>query len=133
MLVTFDLDVTRELWIVRDYLPEAAQVDADSMPTIAHLVEVLPEATVEPLLVPRDCTDRMFTALWARPEQYLDPHVRAATSVWHQVPEAAAVRAVDRLAEDLASGTWDERHGHLRPTPEWDVGLRLIRAELAHG
>jgi SAM-dependent methyltransferase len=132
VIVTFDLDVPRELWIVRDYLPEAAQLDA-SMSPIAHLAEVLPEASVEPLLVPRDCTDRMFTALWARPEEYLDPHVRAATSVWHQVPKAAAERAVDHRREDLASGAWDERHGHLRATREWDVGLRLIGAELSRG
>jgi methyltransferase family protein len=133
VLVTFDLDVTRELWIVRDYLPEAAELDAASMPPLAHLVELLPGALVAPLLVPHDCTDRMFTALWARPEQYLDPHVRAATSVWHQVPKAAADRAIERLREDLVSGTWDERHGRLRETPEWDVGLRLIRAELVRG
>ena len=30
----------------------------------------------------------------------------------------------------VASGVWDERYGHLRATPELDVGLRLTRAEL---
>jgi hypothetical protein len=30
-------------------------------------------------------------------------------------------------------GKWDERYGHLRTTPVWDVGLRLIRAELPPG
>jgi hypothetical protein len=53
----------------------------------------------------------------------------AATSVWYQLPDVSA-RALDRLARDLASGAWDERYGHLRTTPEWDVALRLIRAEL---
>jgi hypothetical protein len=33
------------------------------------------------------------------------------------------VRAVER---DLATGAWDQRHGHLRELDEFDVGLRLI-------
>jgi hypothetical protein len=33
------------------------------------------------------------------------------------------VRAVER---DLADGTWDARHGHLRELDEHDVGVRLI-------
>ncbi len=85
---------------------------------------------MQPILCPYDCTDRMFATLWARPEQYLDPRVRAATSVWSQLPEAVSSRALGQLRRDLASGEWDERHGHLRITREWDVGLRLIRAEL---
>jgi hypothetical protein len=89
----------------------------------------LPSSTVEAL--PRDCTGRMFATLWARPEEYLDPRIRAATSVWHQLPPDVSARALDRMARDLASGAWDGRYGHLRTTPEWDVGLRLIRAELA--
>ena len=38
--------------------------------------------------------------------------------------------AHDDLRRDLASGEWDRRYGHLRTTPEYDVGLRLITAEL---
>jgi hypothetical protein len=56
--------------------------------------------------------------------------LREATSVWHQLPPEASARALDAPARDLASGAWDERHGRLRTTPEWDVGLRLLRAEL---
>jgi hypothetical protein len=97
---------------------------------MTQLLEALPGATVQPVMAPRDCTDRMFATLWARPEQYLDPQVRAATSVWHQIPREVSARALGQLRRDLASGKWDERYGHLRTTPAWDVGLRLIRAEL---
>ena len=31
-----------------------------------------------------------------------------------------------RLAADLADGTWEERHGHLRELEEIDGGLRLV-------
>ena len=130
VLVTFDPEPGADLWIVRDYLPEHVSYGLASLPPMTQLLDALPEATVQPLLIPCDCTDRMFATLWARPEQYLDPEVRAATSTWHQLPRAVTTRALGRLRRDLASGRWDERYGHLRTTPEMDVGLRLIRAEL---
>jgi SAM-dependent methyltransferase len=129
VVVTFDLEVAHDLWIVRDYLPEIVPPNTESFPSMAQLLDALPAATVQPLLAPRDCTDRMLATLWARPEQYLDPQVRAGTSAWDQVPRAASARALTQLRRDLDSGKWDERYGHLRTTPVWDVGLRLIRAD----
>ena len=35
-------------------------------------------------------------------------------------------RGVTQLADDLASGQWDDRHGHLRSLATLDVGYRLI-------
>jgi len=129
LIVTFDPSTWGAQWIVRDYLPEILDA-ASEWPSIARVLEALPSPTVEVLPAPRDCTDRVFATLWARPEEYLDPRIRAATSVWHQLPPDVSARALDRLARDLASGAWDERYGHLRTTSEWNVGLRLIRAEL---
>lgn len=130
VVVTMDPRAWADLWIVRDYLPEIMTDHARRFPSIAQVLGALPPATMQPLLAPRDCTDRMFAALWAKPEQYLDPQVRDATSTWHQLPPAVTARALRELRRDLASGKWDERYGHLRTTPVWDVGLRLIRAEL---
>ena len=130
VMVAFDPEAAAELWIIRDYLPEVVTHHLRRHPSMTQLLDALPAATVEPLLAPRDCTDRMFATVWARPEQYLDPEVRDATSTWHQIPQAASARALRQLGRDLASGKWDERYGHLRTTPVWDVGLRLIRAEL---
>ena len=132
VVVTFDPDVNAGIWIIRDYLPEVAQNRERFLPSLTRLLSALPTATVQPILCPCDCTDRMFATLWARPEQYLDPRVRAATSVWSQLPDAVSARALGQLRRDLASGKWDERYGHLRTTRELDVGLRLIRAELPH-
>jgi SAM-dependent methyltransferase len=130
VIVTFDHEVFGDLWIVRDYLPELVGYHARWFPFITRLLKELPTATVQPLPVPRDCTDRMFATLWGRPEQYLDPRVREATSTLHQLPQAVTARALRQLRRDLISGKWDERHGPLRDAPAWDVGLRLVRAEL---
>ena len=125
VIVTFDPDHASEQWIMRGYLPEAPR-----KPSMTEILGSLPPAEVDPLPVPRDCTDRMFQTLWARPEEHLDPAVRAATSIWHLVPRAAAERALSKLEHDLETGLWDERYGHLRTKTEHDVGLRLIHAEL---
>jgi SAM-dependent methyltransferase len=130
VLVTFDPEVARQQWIAREYLPEALTYQLPAYPTIDQLGRLLPAANVEPILVPRDCTDRMFLTLWGRPEEHLDPHIRAATSTWSVVPPAAAARAVERLRHDLASWAWDARHHDLRHLPELDVGLRLVHTAL---
>ena len=71
-----------------------------------------------------------MAAFWGRPNAYLDPGIRAATSAWHQLDPETTTRALDQLRGDLASGTWDCRYGHLRQYPELDVGLRLVCADL---
>jgi SAM-dependent methyltransferase len=130
VIVTFDPAYEADLWIARDYLREHVIQTFSSLPPISRILETFPEAQVRPLLIPNDCSDRMFATLWARPEEYLDPHVRAATSVWQRLPAEAVTRAMDTLRRDLSSGEWDRRYGHLRTTPEYDAGLRLLTAEL---
>jgi len=130
VVVGFDSELWSSQWIVSDYVPEVAEWRQLAEPSLARVLAALPPASVETVLVPRDCTDRMFATLWARPEEYLDAGVRAATSVWDQLPAEVTERALDRLRRDLESGEWDRRHGHLRELSELDVGLRLVRAEL---
>jgi hypothetical protein len=83
---------------------------------------------VEPLLVPRDCTDGFGEAFWARPEAYLDPQVRAGMSAFALLTPPETEPGLRRLAADLRSGAWDARHGHLRQLAELDCGHRLIVA-----
>jgi SAM-dependent methyltransferase len=127
VLVTMDVEVLAQLWLIRDYLPETLAFHA-GFPSIARLRELLPAAREEVLRVPRDCTDGFMAAFWGRPEAYLDPAVRAATSPWHQLPSDTVRRALDRLRNDLSTGHWDDRYGDLRRRPDLDVGLRLICA-----
>ena len=130
VIVTFDPELEADLWIARDYIREHVIHTFSSLPPVSRILETFPEAQVRPLLIPNDCSDRMFATLWARPEEYLDPQVRAATSVWQRLPADVVTRAIDALRQDLASGKWDKRYGHLRTSPEYDAGLRLITAEL---
>jgi SAM-dependent methyltransferase len=133
VLVTMDVELLAELWLVRDYLPETLPAHAAGFPSIDWLLGALPGATATVMPVPRDCTDGFMAAFWGRPEAYLDPQIRSGTSPWHQLPPAVVTRALGQLEDDLERGEWDRRYGHLRKRPALDVGLRLIRAELAAG
>ncbi|HET6571721.1 MAG TPA: class I SAM-dependent methyltransferase [Solirubrobacterales bacterium] len=128
--VTLDLEVTAQMWLCRDYLPEIIEHDRRVFPTIERLEALLPGLRVEPVPVPASCTDGFCIALWDRPEAHLDPDVRRSSSIWHQLPEDVTARGLERLRRDLASGEWDRRHGELRTKAELDVGLRLVTAEL---
>lgn len=124
-IVVFTFDTDAFPWVATDYLPEMiGQVDFD-FPTIAELAAML-DAEVEPVPIPRDCTDGFTGAYWARPEAYLDPAIRAGMSAMQTMDQALVESRMARLAEDLACGAWDERHGHLRKLDELDLGYRLL-------
>jgi SAM-dependent methyltransferase len=124
-IVTFDPGPLRSFWMVRDYFPAIAGLHADRVSSLALAAE-LPDASVEPIPIPCDCTDLFFAALWARPELVLDPDVVRPMWVWQSLSEDDRLQGSKRLAADLASGAWDQRNGELRDASALDVGLRLI-------
>jgi SAM-dependent methyltransferase len=130
VLLTIDAEVARDTWLFREYLPEVAERDRREFPAIAGLLASLSPARVRIVPVPADCTDGFALALWNRPEMVLDPAVRAATSGFARMDPARETAAVARLARDLESGDWERRHGYLRELPEFDIGLRLVTAEV---
>jgi ubiquinone/menaquinone biosynthesis C-methylase UbiE len=126
VIVTFDPEALAELWIARDYFPEMLALKQRSRATSGALATLLVGATVEPIPVPRDCTDLFFAALWARPEKLFDEEVVKPMWVWQSISEEARRSGRERLRTDLESGAWEHRYAHLRSLPSLDVGLRLI-------
>lgn len=129
VVVTFDYEVLQRLWIIRDYFPGmiAARPDPSSSGSLARR---LPSAKSVPLLVPRDCRDLFFAALWARPRLFFDEDVVQPMWGWGQLSPEAKVEGRERLAADLASGAWRRRNDDIRDRAELDVGLRLVIAAL---
>jgi SAM-dependent methyltransferase len=129
-IVIFMRDGARgESFWLADYLPALDQSTRTS--EIAETIErELRPVTVRPVLLPRDCSDGLFSAYWARPEMYLDSAVRRNISQFALTPEAEVGEGLARLEADLESGAWDRLHGHLRSLPELDLGHRLLVAEL---
>jgi ubiquinone/menaquinone biosynthesis C-methylase UbiE len=130
VLLTIDARKNAEIWTLAEYFPEAMALEEEAMPSIASLESHLPEATIETVPMPSRCRDEFTSALWDRPELFLEPATLRASSLWHRLSPDVIERGQERLRADLESGRWDELHGHLRTLPELDIGTRLIAAEL---
>jgi SAM-dependent methyltransferase len=128
VVFTLDLDV-RSAWYA-EYFAEGIEIERPTFPSIEKVAGALGgDVRVESVPTPADCVDGFFEAFWNRPEQLLDPEVRASQSFWAVAGAEAEKRMIDRLASDLESGAWDVKHGHLRELTEFDGGLRLVISE----
>jgi SAM-dependent methyltransferase len=129
VVLTWDHEVTRDFWLLREYLPEAVEVDQAMAVPVDRLAALLGGARIEPLPVPHDCTDGFAAAFWRRPEAYLDPVVRAGISMLARAGEGRLRAGLDRLAADLESGRWRVRHPDLLHREQLDLGYRLLIAD----
>lgn len=126
VLLTFDFESLDSFWLY-DYCPEMRSTDGSRFPTMQTLREWLginTEIHVAP--VPFDCVDGFQQAFYGRPEMMLEPSIRKAQSGWSFVSEEVQERAIRNLADDLASGVWDKKYGHLRTQPTFDGALRIV-------
>jgi SAM-dependent methyltransferase len=113
-------------WLTEEYVPESATINVDWL--ASRIAGALPGSRTEIIPVPHDCIDGFFCAYWRRPEAYLDPGVRGAISGLALLPPATIEPAMARLADDLRSGAWNERHADLLELDEMDHGYRLVIA-----
>jgi SAM-dependent methyltransferase len=130
VLLTIDAAKNAEVWTLAEYFPEAMALEKEVMPSIASLEAHLPGATIERVPMPSRCRDEFTSALWDRPELFLEPATLRASSLWHRLAPTVIARGQERLRADLESGLWDEKHGRLRTLPELDIGTRLVSEEL---
>jgi SAM-dependent methyltransferase len=130
VVFTFDLD-RLPAW-QQEHLAEGLEIERPRFQPVEAVAAALGGRTrVESIPTPADCTDGFFEAFWNRPEQLLDPAVRAAQSMWTLLPPGVEERIVERLSRSLSSGEWDAAHGHLRDMDEYDGALRLVVSEPA--
>ncbi|WP_437668908.1 class I SAM-dependent methyltransferase [Sorangium sp. So ce131] len=111
-------------WLTQDYFPELITLDRALFPAIEELRDALGGASVEPVPIPSDCTDGFLGAYWSRPHAYLDAGARGAISAFSRLDDVDA--GLRRLADDLESGRWHRRHGHLAEKGSLDLGYRLV-------
>jgi SAM-dependent methyltransferase len=127
VILTYDAEVSGQMWLMADYLPEVAELDRRIFPSVEKVADWLGgETRVERVPIPNDTPDWTLGSFWAHPERVLDPVARRATSGFARMPEEVVDRVAMAVGRDLESGAWDRRHGHLRRMREYDAGLRLI-------
>ncbi|MGH3329397.1 MAG: methyltransferase domain-containing protein [Streptomycetales bacterium] len=130
VILACDQSVFREFWLLREYLPEAATVSDTHAVSVTWLVDLLSGARIEQVPVPHDCADGFGAAYWRRPDAYLDPGVRAGISMLAQASSPSLADGLTRLADDLDSGRWRERHHALLQLDQLDAGYRLLVSDL---
>ncbi len=83
VVLTVDAPVLQQFWLA-DYFPEVIALDQARFPTLDQVTGALAqgsaEVRVDVVPVPLDCTDGFGEAFYARPEAFLRPEIRAATS-----------------------------------------------------
>jgi SAM-dependent methyltransferase len=126
VIVTWD-PATSGFWLVDDYFPDLVAIDRRIFPTLDELRHALGPVEARPLPVPHDCVDGFLGAYWRRPDAYLDAGIRGAISTFTKLADVEPGLA--RLRGDLADGTWERRHGHLRARDAMDLGYRVVVAE----
>jgi SAM-dependent methyltransferase len=126
VFLTADPTRLRTYWL-HEYSPEVIDVEASRFPPIETIANLLGGmTTVTPVPIPLDCTDGFNDAYYGRPEMLLSPAARRVCSSWSFVEPAAVASFETNLARDLADGTWDRRHGHLRSREFFEGALVLV-------
>ncbi len=126
VVLTIDFRARVDFWLTRDYLTQYQGARLERDPGLYGLALASSNASISPLPIPADCADGFLLSFWRRPHAYLDPGVRAGISVFHRLDQEHVAEAMQRLSDDLETGTWAERNSHLLGLDELDLGLRLI-------
>ena len=126
VVLTADPARIEALWISH-YVPGLLAGERRRFPPIDTIAaELGGRCTVTTVPVPLDCVDGFVHAFYGRPEELLDPAVRAAQSAWTFVPADEIDQGLARLRADLASGAWDARFGALRTQASYDDGALCL-------
>jgi SAM-dependent methyltransferase len=125
-VVFLTFDPAQRPWLT-DYFPELAALDAVQMPGLSDYERWLGAVRVTPVLVPHDCSDGFLYGYWRRPAAYLDPFIRSGSSSFWALGNVEA--GLQKLRQDLETGTWERRYGQLLKLDAYDAGYRLVVAD----
>jgi hypothetical protein len=133
VILTWDHTILREFWLLREYLPAAAETDARLAVPIGTLISLLGDdrVSVVSVPVPHDCLDGFGGAHWRRPHAYLQDTVQAGMSLFSLTPKTQLQERLSRLRSDLTTGAWQRRHADLVHKTELDLGYRLLIGDLS--
>ena len=126
VVLSWDPSFAGRLWVSADYFPELIDEDVRLFPSLADQAGVVRALRVLAVSIPADCRDGFYGAHWRRPEAYLDPVVRAGISTMAKRSAGELDPGLARLADDIRTGAWAERHADLLELDELDLGYRLL-------
>jgi len=130
VILTYDPRLGRGFWF-HEYFPGIYRREFERFPPIEEVAATLAvdvwKPEVREFMLPHDLSDKNMHSGWNRPEVYLDEQMRNNTSGFAGSAEADARQGLSRLKEDLQSGAWDARHGHLREQNALNTGFVFLK------
>lgn len=128
LILSCDPKLVQRFWL-NDYAPLVLSTEARRYPEMSLMAELLGGDTeILSVPIPLNCRDGFNEAYYGRPERLLEAGARKANSAWSFVDDETVNRYVFALGDDIETGVWDRKHGHLRTQPAYDGSLRLIVA-----
>ncbi|MDQ0229112.1 class I SAM-dependent methyltransferase [Metabacillus malikii] len=82
-----------------------------------------------PFLVPHDIEDKFFVSAWRKPEYYLQASFRAGVSPLANAPAEILTPILEQLTDDLGSGQWEKKYGHVLKQDVYEGGYRFLVCE----
>ena len=61
---------------------------------------------------------------------YLDQQIRQSISLFALADTDVVKKGIERLRDDLKTGKWDEKYGHIRQQDYFDAGYRFLKFTL---
>ncbi|HJP69259.1 MAG TPA: methyltransferase domain-containing protein, partial [Sphingomicrobium sp.] len=128
VILTYAPDIGPEFWLTDDYFPVLGAADDDRFLPLPKFCRLFswPRVSVSIVPIPADCSDGFLEAFWARPHAYLDASIRANMSSFSLDDSTGVAAGLERLADDLDTGVWHEKWGHLLALESLDLGYRLV-------
>ncbi|MDP4146537.1 MAG: class I SAM-dependent methyltransferase [Bacillota bacterium] len=120
----------KDCWLT-DYFTEIMKRGYEAYQPINDVKVLLEKATdngveLVDFLIPEDIADRFFFSGWKYPEMYLDPLFCAGVSPLANAPKEYLDSCLERLRNDLDSGLWQEKYGHILKLSEYEGGYRFL-------
>ena len=133
IIFTYDPAMISGFWLTK-YFPSLINDVESSFISISKLSDEIHSVTgnsvkVIPFRLPHNLSDSFAAVGWARPELYLDINIRNGISSFAKIDSDEVEQGVLRLQEDLQTGRWDKKYGHLRKQKQYDVGYRFIQSK----
>jgi ubiquinone/menaquinone biosynthesis C-methylase UbiE len=130
ILFTYDPEVISGFWLTQYFPSFIADVQSTFLP-IPKLISEIESITgltvsILPFSLPNDLSDSFAAVGWARPELYLDSNIRNGISSFAKISDNELDQGLTNLREDLETGVWDQKYGHLRQQEQYDVGYRFV-------
>jgi ubiquinone/menaquinone biosynthesis C-methylase UbiE len=132
LLIFTLLPEEQDFFWLQDYFPELFEVDKEKFPGIDRLNETTAKAGLHLTDVVKHklyhtSDDNFLAANWRNPEKYLDKEIRNGISTFGLLSEPIIKTGVEKLQNDLMTGTWNLKYKEILQQDYFDAGYSLLK------